>query len=184
MWKWILVFTLGVMALSGATIYLIDYQEKRVLEDMKKQPIPDVPNHPVSLSIKTPKGEIVIEIRPDLLPRTCGNFLKLVDSKFYNGLTFHRVEDWVVQGGDPKGDGSGGPGWTILFESHTDLKNVRGAVAMARGMDINSAGSQFYILTKDAAWLDGKYAVFGKVIKGMDIVDQIRIGDTMEIIRQ
>lgn len=136
------------------------------------------------ITIQTVKGQIVMEVYPKLMPGTVKNFEKLVDSNFYDGLTFHRVEDWVIQGGDPKGDGTGGPGWTIPFEANSDLKNVRGAVAMARGKDPNSAGSQFYILKKDAPWLDGQYAVFGKVIKGMDIVDQIQVGDKMESVKE
>lgn len=102
-----------------------------------------------------------------------------VNTNFYNNLTFHRVEDWVIQGGDPLGNGTGGPDWTIPLEVTPTLKNVRGALAMARSSDPNSAGSQFYILKKDAPWLDGQYAVFGKITQGMDIVDKIEIGDNI-----
>lgn len=132
------------------------------------------------ITIDTAKGQIVLEVYPDLMPITVENFDKLVQSGFYNGLKFHRVEDWVIQGGDPLGNGTGGPGWTIRLETNPQLKNLRGAVAMARAMDPNSAGSQFYILKVDAPWLDGQYAVFGRVIQGMDVVDQIEIGDIME----
>jgi len=135
---------------------------------------------PHKVAIDTAKGQIVLELYPDLMPVTVANFDKLVKSGFYNGLKFHRVEDWVVQGGDPVGNGTGGPGWTIKLEIHPQLRNVRGAVAMARAMDPDSAGSQFYILKKDALWLDGQYAVFGKVIEGMDVVDQIKQGDIMQ----
>jgi len=121
-----------------------------------------------------------LEVYPELMPITVGNFEKLVISKFYDGLTFHRVEDWVIQGGDPKGNGTGGPGWTIKLETNPLLKNTRGALAMARSSDPDSAGSQFYILKKDASSLDGQYAVFGRVIKGMDIVDHIKPGDKMQ----
>ncbi|MGI6406094.1 MAG: peptidylprolyl isomerase [Syntrophaceticus sp.] len=139
---------------------------------------------PVShnVTIETTKGRIVLEVYPELMPITVANFDKLVQSGFYNGLKFHRVEDWVIQGGDPKGNGTGGPGWTIKLETNPQLKNLRGAVAMARAMDPNSAGSQFYILKTDASWLDGQYAVFGKVTEGMDVVDQIQIGDIMETV--
>ena len=133
-----------------------------------------------TVTIQTTQGNVAIEVYPDKMPVTVANFEKLVKSNFYNGLTFHRVEDWVIQGGDPKGDGTGGPGWTIPLETSPDLKNVRGAVAMARSQDPDSAGSQFYILKRDAAWLDGQYAVFGRVIQGMDVVDQIKAGDKME----
>lgn len=136
------------------------------------------------IAIQTAKGLIVMEVYPKLMPTTVKNFEKLAGSNFYDGLTFHRVEDWVIQGGDPQGNGTGGPGWTIPFESNTKLKNVRGAVAMARSEDPNSGGSQFYILKKDAPSLDGKYAVFGKVVTGMEIVDQIQVGDKMESVKE
>jgi len=135
------------------------------------------------ITIDTGRGPIVLEVYPDLMPITVANFDKLVKSDFYNGLTFHRVENWVIQGGDPKGNGTGGPGWQIKLETSSQLKNLRGAVAMARSMDPDSAGSQFYILKKDASWLDGQYAVFGKVVQGMDVVDQIKIGDLMKTVK-
>jgi peptidyl-prolyl cis-trans isomerase B (cyclophilin B) len=131
------------------------------------------------ITIDTAKGQIVMEVYPDLMPVTVANFDKLVKSGFYNGLAFHRVEDWVIQGGDPQGNGTGGPGWQIKLETSPRLKNVRGAVAMARSMAPDSAGSQFYILKKDASWLDGQYAVFGKVVQGIDVVDRIQGGDKM-----
>lgn len=137
----------------------------------------------VNASIQTDKGEIVVALRPDLMPVTVENFLKLVNKGFYNGLTFHRVEDWVIQGGDPQGNGRGGPGWTIKLEINPALRNVKYAIAMARSSDPDSAGSQFYILKKDAVWLDEQYAVFGNVIKGQDVVDRIAIGDQMTEIK-
>lgn len=142
------------------------------------------PNAPEKFSIETEKGTIVLEIYPEYMPVTVANFEKLVNSNFYNGLTFHRVEEWVIQGGDPKGDGTGGPGWTIPLETSPKLKNVRGAVAMARSNDPNSAGSQFYILKQDAHWLDNQYAVFGRVIKGMEVVDRIQAGDKMIAVKK
>ena len=135
------------------------------------------------VTVQTTKGDLAIEVYPKTMPLTAANFEKLVKSDFYNGLSFHRVEDWVVQGGDPRGDGSGGPGWSIPLETSPELKHVRGAVAMARSQDPDSAGSQFYILKKDASWLDGQYAVFGRVIKGMDVVDKIRAGDKMLLVK-
>ena len=131
------------------------------------------------VTVQTAKGNIVMELYPEKMPITVENFLKLTNSGFYDGLAFHRVEHWVVQGGDPKGNGSGGPGWTIKLETHPELKNVRGAVAMARTAVPDSAGSQFYILKTDAPWLDGQYAVFGQVTEGMDVVDQMAGGDKM-----
>ena len=136
------------------------------------------------VTINTAKGQIVMEVYPDLMPVTVANFDKLVKSGFYNGLTFHRVENWVIQGGDPKGDGTGGSGQTIKLETNPQLKNVRGAVAMARSSDPNSASSQFYILKQDNLSLDGQYAVFGMVVQGMDVVDQIQIGDKMQTVQE
>ena len=146
--------------------------------------IPEQPEKaPHKVIIATERGQIVLEVYPDLMPITVANFDKLVQSGFYNGLKFHRVEDWVVQGGDPMGNGAGGPGWSIKLETNPQLNNLRGAVAMARAMDPDSAGSQFYILKTDASWLDGQYAVFGKVTEGMDVVDQIKTGDQMQTVK-
>jgi len=136
------------------------------------------------ITIETAKGPIVLEVYPDLAPITVGNFEKLIKDKFYDGLKFHRVEHWVVQGGCPKGTGTGGPGWSIPLEIGEGLKNERGALAMARSSHPDSAGSQFYILKVDAPWLDGDYAVFGKVIEGMDIIDKLEIGDIMETVSE
>ena len=131
------------------------------------------------VTLETDKGTIEIELYPELMPLTVANFARLVEENFYDGLTFHRVEDWVVQGGDPLGNGTGGPGWTIKLEVNEQLKNIRGALAMARGQHPDSAGSQFYILKEDAPWLDGDYAVFGMVISGMEVVDSLQPGDKM-----
>lgn len=126
------------------------------------------------------RGKFVIELNLERAPKTAGNFIKLAKEGFYNGLTFHRVvPDFVVQGGDPNGNGTGGPGYTIPFEE-TGLKHEDGAVAMARrGDDKNSAGSQFYICLGAQPHLDGEYAVFGKVIQGMEIVRKIQPYDIM-----
>lgn len=131
------------------------------------------------VTVNTDYGDIVMEVYPKAMPVTVDNFIKLIEKGFYNGLTFHRVEDWVIQGGDPKGDGTGGADETIKLETHPALQNKRGMVGMARSSDPDSASSQFYILKEDAPSLNGQYAVFGKVIKGMEIVDQIKINDKM-----
>jgi len=125
-------------------------------------------------------GEIVIEFFPDDAPKTVDNFVALATKGFYNGVTFHRVEPgFVVQGGDPKGNGTGGPGYTIKDEFNKQ-KHVRGAVAMARTQAPNSAGSQFYIVLAPAHFLDGQYTVFGRITSGMDVVDKIKVGDKMK----
>jgi peptidyl-prolyl cis-trans isomerase B (cyclophilin B) len=133
-----------------------------------------------TVKIETSKGDILMEVYPEKMPITASNFLDLVKRGFYDGLTWHRVEDWVVQTGDPQGTGMGGSGKTIKLETHDDLKNVVGAVAMARSQARDSASSQFYILKKEADWLDGDYAVFGKVNEEcMGVVNDLAIGDKM-----
>lgn len=123
--------------------------------------------------------KIKIELYPDVAPITCENFEKLVKDGFYDGLTFHRViSGFMIQGGCPLGNGTGGPGWNIKGEFSSngvknDLKHTRGVISMARSMMPDSAGSQFFIMHKDAPHLDGQYAAFGKVVEGMDVVDEI-----------
>ncbi|WP_036606328.1 peptidylprolyl isomerase [Oribacterium sp. P6A1] len=123
--------------------------------------------------------DIKIELYPDIAPITVENFVKLVKDGFYDGLTFHRIiPGFMIQGGDPEGNGTGGPGWNIKGEFSSngvknDLKHTRGVISMARAMDPDSAGSQFFIMHADANYLDGQYAAFGKVIEGMDEVDRI-----------
>jgi len=132
------------------------------------------------VTLETDKGIIKFELFEDKAPVTTKNFIELAESGFYDGLTFHRVEaGFVVQGGDPKGDGTGGSEKSISLEIHPDLKHVKGAVAMARKPDPNSATSQFYITLADTPFLDGDYAVFGKVLEGMDTVESIAVGDKM-----
>jgi peptidylprolyl isomerase len=130
--------------------------------------------------ITTPRGDIVIQLRPDLAPQTVNSFVFLARDGFYNGLTWHRVlEDFMAQGGDPEGTGMGGPGYTIPAE-FTDLVSFDrpGIVAMARpGNDINGNGSQFFITTAPAQFLDGQYTIFGEVIEGQDIVNGIPLRD-------
>jgi peptidylprolyl isomerase/peptidyl-prolyl cis-trans isomerase B (cyclophilin B) len=127
-------------------------------------------------------GEIHIDFYPDDAPKTVENFVTLAKRGFYNGLTFHRVvPDFVVQGGCPKGTGTGGPGHTVKAEFNKQ-KHVRGTVAMARSQDPDSAGSQFYITYGPTPHLDGSYTVFGRVTAGMEHVDAIRQGDRMRTV--
>ena len=122
---------------------------------------------------------IDIELDPTAAPITCENFEKLVKQGFYNGLTFHRViSGFMIQGGCPIGNGTGGPGWHIKGEFIQNgvanpIKHTRGVISMARAQDPNSAGSQFFIMTEDSPHLDGQYASFGMVTEGMDVVDEI-----------
>ncbi len=124
-------------------------------------------------------GEIRLEFYPEDAPKTVENFVTLAKKGFYNGLNFHRVvPDFVVQGGCPKGNGTGGPGYQIKAEFNKQ-KHVRGTLAMARSQDPDSAGSQFYICYGNTPHLDGQYTVFGKVVSGMEHVDRIKQGDKM-----
>ena len=132
------------------------------------------------VTIVTEKGTIKFELYEKETPITTKNFIELAESKFYDGLTFHRVEPgFVAQGGDPKGDGTGGSDKNIQLEIAPTLSHVKGAVGMARSQDPNSASSQFYFCLEDATFLDGNYAVFGQVIEGMDVVSKLEVGDKM-----
>ena len=128
----------------------------------------------------TTKGTFKAEIFQDKAPLSAANFLKLVKNGFYNNLTFHRyVAGFVIQGGDPKGDGTGGSNETVPLEIVKGLTHVKGSLGMARTMDPNSATSQFYVSLADIHQLDGQYAVFGQVLEGMNVVLQLRQGDRM-----
>lgn len=124
-------------------------------------------------------GTITVELDQSAAPITCANFVELAESGFYNGLTFHRIEPgFVIQGGDPNGNGTGGSEHDIVGEFaengyKNDLSHVRGTISMARSEDPDSASSQFFIVHEDATFLDGKYAAFGTVTDGMDVVDAI-----------
>lgn len=133
--------------------------------------------HNKLVTIATAKGDIVFEVLDDQGPKAASNFIALAESGFYDGLTFHRVESWVVQGGDPSGDGTGGPGYTFEEETPT-IGYTEGIVAMARTSRPSTNGSQFFIMTKDTP-LAPDYSIFGRVIKGMDVVHAIRKGDVM-----
>lgn len=167
-WLWVIIALIVVGGVAVAVTSL-------------NKPKPAASPDTRQVTIETAKGNIVLEVYPKLMPITSTNFLDLVQSGFYNvpTMTFHRVEDWVIQGGDPTGTGTGGSSKKIKLEVNPQLKNMRGMVGMARSQDPNSASSQFYILKKDASWLDGQYAVFAKVIQGMDVVDKIAAKDAI-----
>lgn len=138
---------------------------------MTKNPI-------VTITMKS--GDVIrLELYPETAPISVGNFISLINRKFYDGLIFHRViRGFMIQGGCPEGSGMGGPGYSIKGEFAANgitnpLKHTAGVLSMARSMDPDSAGSQFFIMHKDAPHLDGQYAAFGKVIEGMDVVDEI-----------
>ncbi len=133
--------------------------------------------------IATTHGDIVFKFFPDDARLHCAAFIKLADAGFYDGLTFHRVEPgFVVQGGDPKGDGTGGPGYNLKAE-FSARPHLRGTVAMARSSQPDSAGSQFYICLGNAPFLDGQYTVFGQMTEGFEALDAIKRGDVMSSVK-
>lgn len=132
------------------------------------------------VSIEMQDGDVMkLELYPEIAPNTVNNFISLVNKGFYNGLTFHRViRGFMIQGGDPAGSGTGGPGYSIKGEFtynnfNNTLKHKAGVISMARSQRPDSAGSQFFIMHKDSPHLDGSYAAFGKIIEGMDVVNKI-----------
>lgn len=132
------------------------------------------------VTIEMENGDIMkAELYPDIAPNTVNNFISLVKKGFYDGVIFHRViNGFMIQGGDPKGNGTGGPGYCIRGEFtnngfQNDLKHTPGVLSMARTMDPDSAGSQFFIIHESSPHLDGDYAAFGQIIEGMDVVNRI-----------
>lgn len=151
-------------------------QESLYVEDLGL----DDKNLPIATIKIKGYGEIVAQLYPSIAPNTVDNFIELAQSGFYDGLTFHRIaKDFVMQGGDPNGNGSGGPGYSIHGEfaangfDGNNLAHKKGVLSMARSSANDSAGSQFFVMTGDAPHLDGKYAAFGKVIEGYDVIDTI-----------
>lgn len=140
-------------------------------------------NPVATITMKNGK-KITVELYPEVAPNTVNNFVALANGGFYDGLTFHRViSGFMIQGGCPNGTGTGGPGYSIKGEFkqngfNNELKHARGVISMARAMHPNSAGSQFFIMHKNAPHLDGAYAAFGKVTDGIEVVDEIAAVDT------
>jgi cyclophilin family peptidyl-prolyl cis-trans isomerase len=142
------------------------------------------------VEVVTDRGTFRIRLFEADMPVTTANFVDLVQKKFYDNLTFHRVEDWVIQGGDPKGDGTGGSGRNIKLEINRKTRwGKPGQVGMARAQDPDSASSQWFITTKPAEWLNpgpqtgAGYALFGEVVEGMDVVRKLQRGDRMKTVR-
>ncbi len=147
-----------------------------------KQPEPEGPSRKYAEMVVKDRGTVILELDMRAAPKTAGNFVKLAENGFYDTLTFHRVEPgFVVQGGDPKGDGTGNAGYNLPFEQN-NLKHIEGALAMARAQDRDSASCQFYITLAPQPDLDGNYVVFGRVAKGMDVVKRIERGDVIQSI--
>lgn len=161
-------FLAGAMALVGCS--------QGEMNDEVRTPPKELP---IATIVIKNYGTIEAELYPHIAPNTVNNFISLANNGFYDGLTFHRIiKDFMIQGGDPNGNGSGGPGYSIKGEFtknkfKNDLKHTEGVLSMARSQNKNSGGSQFFIMTKDSPHLDGQYAAFGKIIKGIDIVHEI-----------
>lgn len=170
--KWVKVFFVLLTVVS-----LVGCSSSKTTEKTKKTKTLKG-NYQVEIKIKD-YGTIYAEIDADTAPITVTNFVNLCKNHFYDGLTFHRIiKDFMIQGGDPNGDGTGGSEETIKGEFSDNgvenpLKHTRGALSMARSQDNDSASSQFFIVQSDSTYLDGQYAVFGYVYEGMDIVDKI-----------
>lgn len=168
--KLIAIFLLPIFLLVGCN-KTVEKTKIEVIENKGDLPI-------ATIKIKD-YGVVEAELYPNIAPNTVNNFIELSNSGFYDGLTFHRIiKDFMIQGGDPEGNGMGGPGYAIKGEfTNNDfinnLSHKKGILSMARAQDPNSAGSQFFIVTKDSLFLDNNYASFGQVVSGMDIVSKI-----------
>jgi peptidyl-prolyl cis-trans isomerase B (cyclophilin B) len=178
--QWIAAAGVIMLLMSGcASVPTEQIAKEEKVKPMSEEPKKEAKTFTEAV-IQTEKGEIVFKFYSEDAPNTIANFVKLAEKGFYDGLTFHRVvPNFVAQGGCPKGDGTGGPGYNIKAEFNKQ-KHLVGTVAMARAMDPDSAGSQFYICLSAIPHLDNQYTVFGQVTKGMDIVETIKIGDVMK----
>jgi len=165
------ILTFIIVVLVAMTTFAAD--------EVKKGGEKPVNNNPIA-TIEMEKGNIVFEMFPDAAPKTVERISHLIESGFYNGLKFHRVvPGFVIQGGDPLGNGTGGSGVKLPAEFN-NKPHVTGSVAMARAADPNSADSQFYICLAPQPSLDGKYTVFGQVTEGLEVIQKVRIGDVMK----
>lgn len=163
-------------------------QSSSGIKELISIPQEDVITETEGLPIATIKikdlGTMEIELYPSVAPNTVDNFINLANSNFYDGLIFHRIiKDFMIQGGDPSGNGTGGPGYAIKGEFSSngevnDLKHKVGVISMARSLSPDSAGSQFFIMTSDSPHLDGEYAAFGRVISGMDVLTEMSVVQT------
>jgi peptidyl-prolyl cis-trans isomerase B (cyclophilin B) len=166
-----LIFTLIGCGTQGENVTNESEKTSNYASSVTEKPI-------VTITMEN-EEKILIELDPTVAPNTVANFVSLVEKGFYDGVIFHRViPDFMIQGGDPEGNGTGGADYTIKGEFsengfENNLKHDRGVISMARSNDPNSASSQFFIMVKESTHLDGKYAAFGKVIEGMEVVDDI-----------
>lgn len=181
--KYVLIILAIIIVLAAALIFVKHLETKDDSKSISKVGITqDNPEATIILTSGDQEFEMVFELYPDKAPETVNNFISLANSGFYNGLTMHRLDpNFVIQGGDPNGDGTGGPGYSITGEfknngfDDNDLSHETGVISMARSALPNSAGSQFFIMLEDnQASCDGKYAAFGKIIKGEENLEKIK----------
>lgn len=177
-----LLIALGAFAVVAAVVL------PSVIPDKAKQAIntnqtKETPMETQHVTLETSRGTVKLDLYPDKAPKTVTQITTLIKQGFYNGLVFHRVvPGFVVQGGDPTGTGSSGSDLPNLPFERNDLKHEKGALAMARSQSKDSANSQFYITLAPQPSLDGEYVVFGKVVAGMEVVEQIQQGDKMTVV--
>ena len=153
-------------------------EEKKEEVEPKEEKIEEVKMN-AKVKIETTMGDMVIELYEDKAPVTAGNFKKLVEQGFYDGIIFHRViKGFMIQGGDPTGTGTGGPGYSIKDEFGPGLKHTEKGILSMANSGPNTGGSQFFILLAATPWLDGKHAIFGKVVEGLDVLEKIGNVDT------
>lgn len=180
--RWLIGISAVLLSMGFSTVGQSGESKMAVVEP--KQAMSFEKDKQYLATIQTKKGTIICELYPEKAPISVTNFINLAKAGFYNGLTFHRVvPSFVIQGGDPQGTGSGGPGFTLPAE--IGLQHSKGALAWARLPDqVNpqkrSSGSQFYIALEQLPFLDGQYTVFGKTIQGMEIVEKISMGDVID----
>ena len=176
--KWIVLLLAACMLLSLACAKGTKAPASGQTTETKEDTNVDK-SHPIATITMKDGGVIELELYPETAPESVKNFISLANSGFYDGLIFHRViAGFMIQGGDPDGKGTGGPGYSIKGEFkangvNNDISHVRGVLSMARAQAYDSAGSQFFIMHRDGTYLDGQYAAFGRVISGMDVVDKI-----------
>jgi len=176
---YILVSIVAAVLLTGCGTQAENKQNAAKKTEERNDYSSEVTEKPIVTITMENDEKIVLELDPATAPNTVANFISLAEQGFYDGLIFHRViPDFMIQGGDPEGTGGGGPGYSIKGEFNANgfennMKHERGVISMARTNEPNSAGSQFFIMTKDSPHLDGEYAAFGKVIEGMETVDKI-----------
>ena len=177
--KYVLInLVFGVMLVGGYQASVLQAKDLSMVNNKQKMEKKMSDSNVIAIELET--GTVIIELYPDVAPKTVESFKKLINQDFYDGLTFHRViPGFMAQGGDPEGTGMGGPGFSLKAEFN-DKKHVRGTLAMARSSDPDSAGSQFYICYGPQPHLDGQYTIFGQVTDGMELIDDLKNGAVMK----